>query len=125
MTQHITVERVDRWGKVVVTPELSAVWRDDQTILWILAPGLMWPKVPPPHPGPIYFDDINWPGSQPTPVGPLPANGIDTRHYVAECGKILPDDQYELYSYKITAQQIGNEGPVIWTDPDVENRPLP
>lgn len=136
MTQHIMVERIDRWGKVVVTPELSAVWRDDQTILWMLAPGLMWPKVSAEFPGPIYFPDTSgWPGSQPAPVGPPPLNENepDTRHYVAECGKIMANDEWELYTYQITAQQIpvdaqqiGSEVPqIVWTDPDVENRPLP
>ena len=125
MTQHIIVERIDRWGRVVVTPELSAVWTDDQDILWMLAPGLMWPQVGPPHPGPIYFPEgSEWPGSQPEPVGQLPENGIDTRHYVATCGKIMPPGVWELYSYFIIAQQIDGD-PGVWTDPDVENRPLP
>ncbi len=129
MTQHIIVVDVLEDGTTVVNPELASVWRDDQVIMWSLASHLKWPEGPGAPPIPIVSKQ-DWPGGPASPIGDPPKEGPDRRNYMALCGVILPDGTEPVkYTYNIVALQLDDivydPKELTWTDPDVENRPLP
>lgn len=132
MTQHIQVVAKD-----MVVPYLASVWRDDQTIMWHIAPTLEWPTD---EQFPIQFlpgDDhySDWPGTVPSPVGDLPPGMPDRRYFVALAGRIVDPPNHQLYHYRIMVKDsttgekvrvkvfIAERGD--WFDPDVENQPQP
>lgn len=123
-----------------VAPPTASVWRDDQTLMWILGPGLAWPKdvihpivflgAEPPH-------YAAWPGSAPAPIGDPPNPGEpDTRSYVALANKLNESDSVVMYHYEISQVQNIETNEVFrvrvehperpeWYDPDVGNQPYP
>jgi hypothetical protein len=129
MTQHITVTEVTPEGVVKVDPEISPVWRDDQLIMWMLAPGLKWPDQALTTQPIVFPSDSGWPGAQPSPIGEVPGSGPDRRNYIVLCGYINDGPKPITYRYNITALHmdtvIDDPKELKWTDPDVENRPLP
>lgn len=138
MTQHIRILRPD-----FVEPYFAHVWRDDQTLMWMLShPDLAWPDAAT-EPHPIQFNPgdpglgtSNWPGTIPSPIGdPPPPNTPDRRNYVALCGAIMNGTEQEKYTYKLMVLNVlTNESFFIrrqdpttgeWFDPDVGNEPQP
>lgn len=135
MTQHIQIILQD--GKLTVIPETASVWRDDQILMWSLGEGLSWPKM---LLNPITFNSpagklMDWPGSEPVPVGNKPGDADpDRRNYVAMCSRLMLEDQREKYSYTIWVADPRNPNEKVRVqvnagglekDPDVENQPLP
>lgn len=139
MTQHLTI-----MSDKEVQPQLGQLWRDDQVLMWGLAPGWKWDKN---HEPPIEFlppDDTYdaWPGSTPTPVGDPPPSGTpDRRFYVAMALKVM-DSGSEKYHWqawilpeaadeseegrRVRATRYNTETCLLEpVDPDVENQPQP
>jgi hypothetical protein len=128
MTQHIIVTDVLPDGTTLVDPEVGPVWRDDQLIMWTLAPGLRWPDAALTTQPIVFPSGSGWPGAQPSPIGDLPSGAPDRRNYLVLCGYIN-DGAPISYRYNIVALKEfaipGSSSELKWTDPDVENRPLP
>ncbi|HEX2061440.1 MAG TPA: hypothetical protein VHK90_11935 [Thermoanaerobaculia bacterium] len=129
-----------------VYPNPVRLMRNDQTIMWQLAPGLRWGTVPVPLeflPGdgtsPTGVPYSNWPGTNPTPIpnGDPPA----LRPYWASGNSPMPEGQTEWYHYAMLVEQMDEQGnwseairvqvqreydPTgAWHDPDVVNDPRP
>jgi hypothetical protein len=133
MTQHIRILAPDK-----VEPHVAHVWRDDQTVMWGLAPGLAWP---PDNPLPIRFlgpdgKYVEWPGTTPAPIGPKPDVGPDQRYYVALGNFVNMSPEVIWYHYEIDVQDLATgevvhvkvrhrDDPDGWYDPDVGNEPQP
>src|ERR1043166_1105442 len=100
MTQQILIQKNHGTPppKFIVYPNIASVWRNDQTVTWILAGGLFWdppPDAPAPENLPVFFlpeDETHsaWPSDQPSPLGQLTGNEQDKRLYVAFAGVIIP-----------------------------------
>lgn len=123
-----------------VSPDPVRLMRNDQTILWQLAPGLEWGSIQPiqylpgdPNGTPPTKD---WPAtaSHPRPVNP--ADPPATRRYWASANFPIPSDQSERYHYEILIQELTPDGVILykvhlqredgeWYDPDVLNEPQP
>jgi hypothetical protein len=141
MTQHIII-RINPKGTeppYVPYPEVASVWRDDQTVTWMLQPGqgLYWD----PEPGqtPVFFlpeDETHsaWPGMTPAPIGDL-SGTEDKRTYVALGGVVLnPGEQPVTYHWaawvngpsgRHRLQTLHPEQVGTLVDPDLVNQPQP
>lgn len=122
-----------------VSPDPVHLMRNDQTILWQLAPGLEWGSI-----APIQYlpgdpsgtpPTKNWPAtaSHPKPVNPHDPPG--RRTYWASANFPIPGDESERYHYEILIQELTPDGIILykvkvqrdgrWYDPDVLNDPRP
>jgi len=134
-----------------VEPDVLALTRDDQTILWRLKSGLKWGSIEPIHylPGETVGDVVyeDWPetASNPAPVDPTAP--WETRDYWASVNQPVAGDEPQRYHYEILVQDpemlvAGSEGygltrilkvqvkrkgkkKAVWYDPDVVNDPQP
>jgi hypothetical protein len=117
-----------------VEPHLASLWRDDQWIMWLLAPGLRW--APPPGHNAVEFTGGDpWPGTKPSPQTELSDPLEDRRAYVAYCQTPLgTSDPQQSYIYTLwVADKDGNPTMVrfpdpttgVPIDPEIVNRPLP
>ena len=124
-------------GKDHVYPQIGQVLRDDQTITWILDPGVAWDPVAGDQA--VRFNEQTevyspWPGTPPAPVGPAPEpGGFDRREYTANAEHLMEPREFVFYHYAIAAIDI-NTGQSItvrvrrfqeWYDPEIVNEPRP
>jgi len=109
--QHVTIDWKDN------APQVSSVnlWRDDQSIMWSFAPDadprLYWGGVP----GIIFLSAggkySEWTGTQPQPLGVVPQDGVDRRHYMANgeapnLGKEVIYYHYDLVLHQPTGETV-------------------
>lgn len=126
-----------------VYPNPVVLRRDDQTIMWQLAPGLKWGAavVPieflPAGTGSACGSYSDWPTTG-TPPRPIPT-GVppNERPYWASANDPMPNDTTRCYHYAILVEALDESGRAKtlrvqvqaadggWHDPDVENQPQP
>lgn len=122
-----------------VSPDPVQLKRNDQTILWQLAPGLQWGSIMPiqylpgdpngPEPS------VDWPATASQPRAVNPNDPPETRRYWASANYPIPGDHSQRYRYEILIQELTPDGFILskvhvkreggWYDPDVVNDPQP
>lgn len=111
-------------------PHVANLWRDDQKLSWILAPGLAWSQPTEEFPWPpVHFlpaDETHqaWPGTDPAPVGQLAEpDAPDVREYQADANHPMADLETARYHYRFHVVVMEAVHKIV--DPDVENHPEP
>lgn len=135
--------RVIITSPTTVQPNPIPLRRDDQTIMWELAPGLEWAHNPPivmlagggTAPNGQPFSD--WPSSGTLPSPILNGNPPVTVPFWASANQPMPNNETQWYHYAMDVVTIAEDGTRQvhrvqvqhadgeWHDPDVENQPKP
>lgn len=144
--QHVTIDWIDD------LLHISAVnlWRDDQNIMWSFVPtadeNLYWGGVP----GVIFQEAegkyVDWPGTDPQPVGVVPTGENDRRSYLANAESPNTGSEVIFYHYDLLLHlptdetvrltellkrrraksvQASAPGNVQLIDPEIPNQPQP
>jgi len=130
MVQHVQIVlNEDVPPNPVAESTLNNIWRDDQQICWfftpeVIAAGWGWDnsREEGPNKAVEFAGDSGWDGSAPVPVGLMPVNPPDLRHYCAtgpgaNAGPDVPTYHYTLYFVNGTKK--------FSHDPEVGNQPQP
>jgi hypothetical protein len=131
MTQHVTIFRSETEGQFRVDPDPVKVWKDDQTIMWGLGPGVAWG---PEGPGIVFSETPGvegyepWPGTTGATIQLQSGPGLSRPFIVALANHV--NNGVEVIKYKYTVNvvdtingiQLSHEKPF---DPDVDNHPEP